>query len=375
IRDNTRTGRNPQEVQEDALWGVLQEGWRDGFGADADHLKTTEDIDVCAAAGYTFYTIDPSAHVDNAANTAPVAELRDKCAALPWAELGTSWDDTQARLQKTFDLGGDLGTFKFALDEDALLRAAAKYGRVIAHTVKMYRYLETAMGARDFELEMSVDESDTVTTVAEHIYIANELRRLGVKWVSLAPRYVGDFEKGVDYLGDLGEFEKSFAQHFAVSQTYGPYKLSLHSGSDKFSVYPIAARVAGEFVHLKTAGTSYLESLRAIGKHNASLFRAITAFAVERYPTDRATYHVSAQVEKMPALASLADDQLMTLLDDFHAREILHVTFGSVLHHADFREPFFATLRENEETYAEMLEIHFGKHFAPFDAAAQAAGD
>ena len=371
IRENTRTGRNPQEVQDDALWGVLQEGWRDGFGADADHLKTTEDIDVCAAAGYTFYTIDPSAHVDNAANTAPVAELRDKCAALPWAELVTTWDDTQARLQKTFDLG----TFKFTLDEESLLRAAAKYGRVIAHTVKMYRYLESVMGARDFELEMSVDESDTVTTVAEHIYIANELKRLGVKWVSLAPRYVGDFEKGVDYIGDLGEFERSFAQHFAVSQTYGPYKLSLHSGSDKFSVYPIAARVAGEFVHLKTAGTSYLEALRAIGKHNAPLFRAITQFAVERYPTDRATYHVSAQIEKMPKLAALADDELMTLLDDFHAREILHVTFGSVLHHADFRAPFFATLRENEETYAEVLEIHFGKHFAPFDAAAKAAGD
>ncbi len=371
IRENTRTGRNPQIVQDDALWGVLQEGWRDGFGADADHLKTTEDIDVCAAAGYTFYTIDPSAHVDNAANTAPLPELRDKCAALPWAELATTWDDTQARLQKTFDLS----TFKFTLDEESLLRAAAKYGRVIAHTVKMYRYLESAMSARDFELEMSVDESDTVTTVAEHIYIANELKRLGVKWVSLAPRYVGDFEKGVDYIGDLGEFERSFAQHFAVSQTYGPYKLSLQSGSDKFSVYPIAARVAGEFVHLKTAGTSYLEALRAIGKHNAPLFRAITQFAIERYPTDRATYHVSAQVEKMPRLEALADDQLMTLLDDFHAREILHVTFGSVLHHADFREPFFATLRENEGTYAELLEIHFGKHFAPFDAAAKAAGD
>ena len=68
------------------------------------------------------------------------------------------------------------------------------------------------MNGKPFELEMSVDESETVTTLAEHIYIANELKRLGVKWVSLAPRYVGDFEKGVDYIGDLNEFEKSFAR-------------------------------------------------------------------------------------------------------------------------------------------------------------------
>lgn len=371
IRENARTGRTPQEVMDDALWGVLQEGWRAGFGADADHLKNTADIDSCAAAGFVFYTIDPSEHVDNEANTAPIAVLHTKTEALPWAELETTWADTQARLQRTIDLG----TFKFVIEEEDLLRATAKYGRVVTHTVRMYRYLESVMKGKPFELEMSVDESETVTTLAEHIYIANELRRLGVQWVSLAPRYIGDFEKGVDYKGDLQAFEKSFAQHLAVAQTYGPYKLSLHSGSDKFSIYPIASLVAGELVHLKTAGTSYLEALRAIGKTNPPLFRAIAAFAAGRYPTDRASYHVSAEVEKMPAVAALADEQLTSLLDDFHAREILHVTFGSVLHHADFRAPFFATLRENEETYYDVLETHFGKHFAPFDVVASAAGD
>jgi hypothetical protein len=230
----------------------------------------------------------------------------------------------------------------------------------------MYRHLEKVMNGKAFELEMSVDESETVTSLPEHVYIANELKRLGVKWVSLAPRYIGDFEKGVDYIGDLAEFEKSFAQHLAVAKTFGPYKLSLHSGSDKFSIYPIASRVAGELVHLKTAGTSYLEALRAIGKINPKLFREIAAFARDRYPIDRASYHVSAEVGKMPDAASLPDDGLTALLDDFHAREILHVTFGSVLHHPDFREPFFAALRGDEEVYYEMLETHFGKHFAPF---------
>jgi hypothetical protein len=368
IRENFRTGRTPQQVMDEALWGIFQEGWRDGFGADADHLKNTDDIDSCAAAGFTFYTIDPGEHVDNEANTAPADVLKTKIAALDWAALETTWDATQAAL------GGkiDLGSFSVTISEEDLLRSAAKYGRVVAHTVRMYRHLETVMVGKDFELEMSVDETETVTTLAEHIYIAHELKRLGVKWVSLAPRYVGDFEKGVDYIGDLAEFEKSFAQHLAVSKTFGPYKLSLHSGSDKFSVYPIASRVAGDLVHLKTAGTSYLEALRAIGKVNPSLFRNIVAFAKERYPIDRASYHVSAQVEKMPNVDELTNDKLTTLLDDFHAREILHVTFGSVLHHADFREPFFATLRQHEGVYYDMLETHFGKHFAPFGEASTA---
>jgi tagaturonate epimerase len=370
IRENARTGRTPQEVMDDALWGIFQEGWRDGFGADADHLKTTDDIDSCAAAGFTFYTIDPGEHVDNEANTAPVDVLRTKLEALPWDALETGWAETKSRL----GLPVDLGDFKLTISDEELLRAAAKYGRVVAHTVKMYRHLEQVMNGKPFELEMSVDETETVTTLAEHIYIAHELKRLGVKWVSLAPRYVGTFEKGVDYIGDLAEFEKSFAQHLAVSQTFGPYKLSLHSGSDKFSVYPIASRIAGELVHLKTAGTSYLEALRAIGKVNPGLFREIAGFARERYPVDRASYHVSAEVGRMPDPAKLADDLLTGLLDDFHAREILHVTFGSVLHHPKFREPFFIALRGHEEVYYEMLESHFGRHFAPFGEVAAISG-
>ncbi|MGH9853814.1 MAG: tagaturonate epimerase family protein, partial [Blastocatellia bacterium] len=129
----------------------------------------------------------------------------------------------------------------------------------------------------------------------------------------------------------------------------------------------------GDLVHLKTAGTSYLEALRAIAKINPKLFREIATFARERYPIDRASYHVSAEVGKMPGVAGLSDDGLPTLLDDFHAREILHVTFGSVLHHPDFREPFFAALRDDEEVYYQMLETHFGKHFAPFGESSEVA--
>src|SRR4029450_11145225 len=215
IRENARTGRTPQEVMDDALWGTFEEGWTSGFGAAADHLKTTADIDSCAAAGFTFYTIDPGEHVDNEANTASVSTLQAKAAALPWDELESSWSDLQRQLRAN---PVDLGSMKVSISEEDLLRAAAKYGRVVAHTLRMYRHLESVMGSRGFELEMSVDETETVTNLAEHIYIAHELQRLGVKWVSLAPRYVGTFEKGVDYIGDLSEFERSFARHLAVAK-------------------------------------------------------------------------------------------------------------------------------------------------------------
>jgi hypothetical protein len=152
----------------------------------------------------------------------------------------------------------------------------------------------------------------------------------------------------------------------AVARALGPYKLSLHSGSDKFSIYPLVAKVAGELVHLKTAGTSYLEALRAIAQIKPDLFREIAAFALERYPTDRATYHVSAEVDKVPDWAAASDEKLPDLVDDFHLREILHVTFGSVLNHEPFRKPFFDTLRSDEETYYHMLERHFDRHLAPF---------
>jgi hypothetical protein len=364
MRENARTGRTPQEVMDDATWGVFQAGWRAGFGADADHLKTTADIDLCAAAGYTFYTIDPGAYVDNSANAASLNELEEKVDALPWIVLDSDPADLAGRLaDKTIDLGD----FSLTISRVELLRAAAKYGRAVAHTVSMYRHLAEVMAEGPFELEMSVDETETVTSLAEHVYIVNELKRLGVKWVSLAPRYVGDFEKGVDYIGDLAEFERSFAGHLAVSKAFGPYKLSLHSGSDKFSIYPVAARVAGDLVHLKTAGTSYLEALRAIASLNPGLFREIVAFALERYPTDRASYHVSAEGAKVPDITGWADDHLTNLLDDFHGREVLHVTFGSVLNHLPFREPFFATLRGDEETYYRLLETHFDKHLQPFN--------
>jgi len=272
----------------------------------------------------------------------------------------TAQDMEQRYLGRSFDLGNT----SLAFEREALWRAAAKYGCAVAHTLRMYRHLADRMGERPFELEVSVDETETPTSPVEHLFIASELRRLGIRWVSLAPRFVGRFEKGVDYIGDLEMFSAEFSQHAAVARALGPYKLSLHSGSDKFSIYPIVARLAEGLVHLKTAGTSYLEALRAVAQVDTALFQEILAFARERYDTDRATYHVSAQLSNVPVPDAVSDAGLPGLLEQFDARQVLHVTFGSVLDR--FGERLLATLGEHEEVYYGMLEAHFQRHLAAF---------
>jgi hypothetical protein len=373
IREMTRTGRTPEQVLDSATFGVFQEGWREGFGADADHLKTAEDIDATVAAGFTMFTIDPGDHVDNAAQAADMTLLKEKLAALPWPALEINSEDLCRRfIGQSCRLPDDSIV---TLDEEAFFRAAAKYGRALAHTAAMYRHLKSARGSRPFELEMSVDETATPTSPEEHVFVASELTRLGVECVGLAPRFVGDFEKGVDYVGDLDEFERTFAQHVAVAKHFGPYKISIHSGSDKFSIYPIAARLAEGCVHVKTAGTSYLEALRAIARVDPALFREIMSFAIERYPEDRASYHVSADLAKVPAPGSLRDDELVDILDQFDTREALHVTFGSVLTSEREGEPRFRTrlmeaLEKHEDVHYETVRAHIERHVQPFSVSA-----
>lgn len=366
IREMTRTDRTPQAVMDDAVWGVFQEGWDGDFGADADHLKTPEAVDACAAAGYTMFTVDPGDHVDNEADAADVAALRQRLEQAPWSVLRTSWDALEACYSgKSWRIEASVVV---EFDSERLARAVVKYGRAIVHTASLYEYVRDRMRGRPFELEMSVDETEAPTTPEEHFFVALELQRLGVEWVSLAPRFEGSFQKGVDYIGNLDEFEQSFAAHAAIARRVGPYKLSLHSGSDKFSIYEIAARHTQGLLHVKTAGTSYLEALRVLALREPGLFREILAFARERFDYDRATYHMAPDLRKVPRPDALADGQLPDLLEEPNARQVLHVTYGSVLtQRAEegeyrFRRRLLAVLQEHEEAYCDGLERHFRRH-------------
>lgn len=359
IREMARTRRSPDDVMSDATWGAFEAGWRAPLGADADHLKTSDDVDACVAAGFSFYTVDPGEHVDDDAHEADAEGIRRRLTQLPWDELETDLSGVES-LYVGREL--DLGDRSLKLSQPEVLRAAAKYGRALAHVKRMYRHLAGQRGAFDFEV--SVDETRTPTSPAEHAYIALELQRLGVRWVSLAPRFPGSFEKGIDYVGDVGGLRADLDWHAAIARALGPYKLSLHSGSDKFSVYPLIVQATGGVVHLKTAGTSYLEALRVLADVTPTLFREILGFSLARFPTDKASYHISADPAKVPRGDALRDNELGGLLDLPDPRQVLHVTFGSVLD--AYGDAIRSELSEHEEQHYRAIARHFVRHLKPF---------
>jgi len=362
IREMQRTGRNPQQVMDDATWGIFEEGWQAGIGSDADHLKSMQDIDFCLAAGFTLYTIDPGQFVNNQTDRSNRAKLNGWLAQVPVYLQPKA----TGLLEKTIDVNG----YRLTFDETVLTKAVVKYGRAIEHTVAMVEHLKMVSGSRLFEVEISMDETEQPISPAEHVYIANELRRLGISWISFAPRFVGRFEKGVDYIGDLATFESQLAIHAAIARQFGPYKLSLHSGSDKFSIYSIFNHYTNGLAHLKTAGTSYLEALRTIAALDVRLFKEIYCFAREHFENDKKSYHISAQVSRAPKLDEIND--WPSLLDQFDARQILHVTFGSVLTEKmsdgslHFYNRIMQLLQENRESYFDNLVKHFRHHLEPF---------
>jgi tagaturonate epimerase len=212
-----------------------------------------------------------------------------------------------------------------------------------------------------------------LTTPFEHAFIASELNRLGVKIVSLAPRFIGDFEKGIDYKGDINLFKQEYLKHVKITEYFGSYKISLHSGSDKFDVYAAIGSLNRGFTHVKTAGTSYLEAIRVIAAKEKELFREILDFSRVEYEKEKQSYHVSADINKVKSSGELGDEELLGLFTQNDARQVLHVTFGKVLttQLEDgsylFRDKILDCLVREEETHYQYLITHFKKHLSPFE--------
>lgn len=373
IREMTRTQRTPEEVMTAARTALEAAGYSAPWGADGDHLKTPEDVQRVAAAGFCFYTIDPSAFVNNAADTLGEEELRKAVDALEQDGLFAGFDWRDYYLPRVFSVSSKMAPLRF--DEETLYRAAVKYARATAHAEVMGQAIAVASGGRG-EIEVSVDETDSPTSPLEHLFFALELQRRGVpNLVSLAPRFIGDFEKGIDYRGDLVRFEEQLKVHVAIARFAGPYKISIHSGSDKFSAYPIIGRVCRDLLHVKTAGTSYLEALRVVARVRPALFAEIAAYCRGRFDTDRASYHISTTADQVAALPPYRDTQDEAVyLDGVAGRQLLHVTFGSVLTQGHdsrgraFKEGILEVLQERADLHAELLEVHFVKHLSQLNA-------
>jgi hypothetical protein len=371
IRELTRTNRTPDDVMDAAVWAVFQEGYRNGFGSDADHLKTTADIDLMLEAGFSMFTFDPGEHVDNNADNYSEEVLFKVVAELPWNDLDDAFPSAERRyVKKEIKISN---TFTIKVDTVDFLRAYAKYGKAVAHIKKMYDHLKSKCSEDKFEVEVSVDETESVTSPFEHYFFANELTRLGVKYVSLAPRFVGAFEKGIDYKGDLEVFKTEYLKHLAIVKHFGNYKISLHSGSDKFSVYKVIGSLHEALTHVKTAGTSYLEALKVVAAKQPDLFREILDYCSGLYESEKLSYHVSAELSKVKPANQYTDTELVEIFNSNDVRQVLHVTYGKVVTDKDsngnfiFKDKIMQCLIENEETHYDFLIKHFHKHLEPFN--------
>lgn len=359
IRELTLMDRTIDDIVDAASYAVFQEGYREGFGADGDHLKEEEDIKRALDAGMTMLTLDCSDHIENAVSSYDNEELESIYMELPEEER-SSYES--AYLNQTFELD----SFSVALSKEELMYNVLLYKKALDFTVYVFNeYVQKASQMIDFEL--SIDETETVTSPASHFFVASELTRRGVTVNSLAPRFIGEFQKGVDYMGDVKAFEEDFKKHAEIAVKFD-YKMSIHSGSDKFTVFPIIGELTQGLFHLKTAGTNWLEAMRVIAKNEPELYRRMHRYAFEHFPEAQKYYHITPDLSGIPALEDVKDDQLSDYLNDRNARQVLHVTYGVLLTAEKedgsslFKQEFFEKMKEREEEYTETLIYHIGKH-------------
>lgn len=350
MRELKLTGRGFADVIAAAAFGVFQEGYRGGYGADGDHLKTKDEIAYALESGCSMITLDCSEQID-----AKAAALSDEESAAAYVLL-------PATLREHYEqgyLGKELPMVGY-LSPAELQRIVLTFHRAIDHAIDCYRYIREEHGSNaDFEL--SIDETLTVTTPAEHFVIASELAMQGVKPDSVAPHFTGTFEKGVEYSGNLHAFARDFEVHQKIAEHFG-YKLSLHSGSDKFSVFSTVGRVTGGHVHVKTAGTNWLEAMAVIAEADPALYRRAHKFAVAHRSEAEKYYHVSTDVKEIPDIDLQGDAYLPEYLRLPASRQTMHIAYGLLLAEEWFREGFFQVLDEGEEAYYARLEAHIGKH-------------
>lgn len=359
IRELELTNRKIEDVIDAASYAVFKEGYKDGFGADGDHLKLEVDIKKAIDAGFSMLTLDCSDQIDNS-----ITHLSDEERLAKFNQLDPTIKNyyQEKYLGQTFTVQESTISF----DQNTLTYNVLLYREAIQYMVHIYQtYLAPQGRAIDFEI--SIDETETITTPESHFFVANELINQKVDVTSLAPRFIGEFQKGIDYIGDVNKFKADFREHALIAKHFN-YKMSVHSGSDKFSIFPIVAELTDGLFHLKTAGTNWLEAIRLIGIQDPTLFREMFTYALDQFEVARAYYHITPSLDKIKPLDQVSDQDLPTYLDDDNARQVWHITYGILLTAQTkdgaplFRERFFNTLVKYEADYHRLLINHIGRH-------------
>jgi hypothetical protein len=356
-RELNKTGRSWKDVVSDAVWGYFEAGYKIPFGTDADHVKETSDLKSAVDFGFTMFTVDPSDHIRNISDHSN-AEVTKIYNSLRTKEV----------LEKKY-IGKKIVIAEndYYFDSSNLVLIASKYVEAINHVINLYNYLKSYK-KDDFDFEVSMDEIEIPVSPQEHYFIANELTEAGVNFQNLALRFVGKWEKAVDYVGDIKLFEEDLKKHVEISKKSGEYKLSLHSGSEKFSIYKAFSELTEGNFHIKTAGTSWLEALRVIAIKKPSLFRDIYSFSLKSFEKDKASYHLSTNITDLSDNKDSPDEDLANFLDISSSRQILHVTFGSILTLKDkggnyiFRDKIYSILNGSEDIHYGLVRSNIDKH-------------
>ncbi len=352
VRELNKTRRTWLDVINNAIWGYFESGSKIPFGADADHIKEKSDLKEAADAGFTMFTVDPSDYIKNIFNIEKTEIEKSYYSIKKLDYLKKKY------LNKNLTLGGK----KYFIDQDILIPMSVKYYEALNRVSSLYDFLKNYK-REEFDFEVSMDEIQQPITPLEHYFISEELFSSEVIFQNLALSFTGRWEKAIDFAGDIKIFKEDLIQHRDVVKKFNNYKLSLHSGSEKFSIYPLFSSINEGSFHIKTAGTSYLEALRVIADKSHDLFRSIFAYSLKYFEKDRTSYHLSTDIANIMNIDKIDDERLSDYLDLNDSRQILHVTFGSILtSNMGFKDIIYKVLFENEDLYYSYVKENIEKH-------------
>jgi tagaturonate epimerase len=368
-REHGFVGTEPSSLRAEADAAVKALGWKKTYHVDADHIRL-ETVDRFIAPS-DFFTIDVADSIGKPAGAKDVKQFVERHPEL-------AGKISIPGIERPIDIS-----------RAEVERVANQFLLATREAGNIYRHLASAKGAANFITEVSMDETDTPQTPHELLIILAALADEQIPLQTIAPKFTGRFNKGVDYVGDLRQFEKEFNEDlaviaFAVKQ-YGlpaSLKLSVHSGSDKFSIYEPMRRALKKFnagVHIKTAGTTWLEELIGLaeaGGDGLAIAREIYAYAIEHVDEFCAPYAAVIDIDKskLPGartvngwsseqfVSALRHDQKNPLFNP-SLRQLLHVSFKVA---AKLGDRYFAALKKHEAVIAKnVTENLFERHMKP----------
>jgi tagaturonate epimerase len=332
-REHTIVGSHPDSLRAEADAAVAALGWKHAYYVDADHIGLAT-VDRFLAAS-DFFTIDVADAIGK-----PAAADR-QAAAL--RALGPSLG--------AVDVPGLPGGLR--IDFSTAEQTVGKFLPAVEEAGRIYRHIAAKRHDEEFVTEVSMDETDAAQTPEQLFVILKLLADEGIPVQTIAPKFTGRFNKGVDYVGDLARFEQEFAADLCVlafaRDRFGlpdTLKLSVHSGSDKFSLYPVIRKLLRQHQaggHVKTAGTTWLEEVIGLAESDGealTLAKEIYAQALEHYDDLTGPYATVIDIDKrrLPTAADVAGwsaERYVSALRHVpscpeynpHFRQLLHVAF------------------------------------------------